>query len=50
MYIYSLIPYFVSYDVTTLSAFDYTHDAAGKRTNRTDTGTAFTSTQTNTFG
>jgi len=36
--------------VTTLSAFDYTNDDGGRRTNREDGGTSFTSTQANTFG
>ncbi len=35
---------------TTLSAFDYTNDAAGRRTARADSGTAFTSTLANVFG
>ena len=35
---------------TVISAFEYTNDAAGRRTGRDDTGTAFSSTQANTFG
>jgi RHS repeat-associated protein len=36
-------------DTTTLSAFDYTNDDAGRRTGRDDSGTAFASTQANVF-
>ena len=35
---------------TTLSAFEYTNDKAGRRTHRDDSGIAFASTQQNVFG
>jgi RHS repeat-associated protein len=39
-----------AWNATTISAFAYTNDAAGRRTNREDSGSAFASTLTNTFG
>jgi RHS repeat-associated protein len=39
-----------TWNASTISAFDYTNDAAGRRTNREDSGSAFASTLTNTFG
>jgi hypothetical protein len=39
-----------AYSNVSLSRFAYTNDAAGRRTNREDSGTAFASTLTNNFG
>ena len=39
-----------AYDNVSLSRFAYTNDAAGRRTNREDSGSAFASTQANSFG
>jgi RHS repeat-associated protein len=38
-----------TWDTTLISQFDYTNDKAGRRTDREDSGTAFASTQNNTF-